>query len=113
MLVAIEESRLVFRREARWTDGKRETTVEMKPLALPNAVKDGMTTTASTGPTATHTSPSLPALGASLNDDAMKKMVEDFTKLLLPMFGSPANVDPNSPEMKTLMERLKGAAKPK
>ena len=31
-LVAIEEGRLVFRREKRWSDGRRETTVETKPL---------------------------------------------------------------------------------
>jgi hypothetical protein len=49
MLVAIEEDRLVFRREVRWTDGRRETTVELKPLASPNAVKDAMTTTATSG----------------------------------------------------------------
>jgi hypothetical protein len=47
MLVAIEEDRLVLRREIRWSDGKRDTAVEMKALAPPNAVKDAMTTTAS------------------------------------------------------------------
>lgn len=52
MLVAIEEDRLVFRRESRWTDGKREMTVEMKPLASPNAVKDALTATATTATTA-------------------------------------------------------------
>jgi len=31
-LVAIEEGRLVFRREQRWSDGRRETLVETKPL---------------------------------------------------------------------------------
>jgi hypothetical protein len=31
-LVAIEESRLVFRREQRWSDGRRETLVETKLL---------------------------------------------------------------------------------
>ena len=31
-LVAIEEGRLIFRREQRWSDGRRETTVETKPL---------------------------------------------------------------------------------
>lgn len=44
MLVAIEEDRLVLRREVRWSDGRRETAVEMKALAPPNAVKDAMTT---------------------------------------------------------------------
>jgi hypothetical protein len=37
MLVAIEEGRLVFRREARWTDGRREVSVETKPLRQPSA----------------------------------------------------------------------------
>jgi len=31
-LVAIEDNRLVFRRESVYSDGKRERTVEMKPL---------------------------------------------------------------------------------
>lgn len=37
-LVAIEDSRLVFRREAVYSDGKRERSVEMKPLRQANAV---------------------------------------------------------------------------
>ena len=43
MLVAIEETRLVFRRQTRWTDGRTEVAVETKPLRQPNAVKDSMT----------------------------------------------------------------------
>jgi hypothetical protein len=42
-LVAIEEDRLVFRREARWSDGRREMLVEIKPLRPSNAVTDTMT----------------------------------------------------------------------
>ena len=42
-LVAIEEDRLVFRRESRWSDGRREMVVEIKPLRQPNAVTDSMT----------------------------------------------------------------------
>jgi hypothetical protein len=42
-LVAIEEDRLVFRHETRWTDGRVEKTVENKPLRTPNAVVDSMT----------------------------------------------------------------------
>jgi hypothetical protein len=34
-LVAIEEGRLVFRRDIVWTDGKREKSVEIKPLRAP------------------------------------------------------------------------------
>ncbi len=44
-LVAIEEDRLVFRRETRWTDGRVEKTVENKPLRQPNAVIDSLTVT--------------------------------------------------------------------
>lgn len=42
MLVAIEETQLVFRREAHWTDGRREVMVETKPLRQPD-VKEVMT----------------------------------------------------------------------
>jgi hypothetical protein len=42
-LVAIEENRLVFRRETRWSDGRRDMVVETKPLRQPNAVVDSMT----------------------------------------------------------------------
>ncbi len=42
-LVAIEEGRLVFRRETRWSDGRRDVAVETKPLRQPNAVVDSMT----------------------------------------------------------------------
>ncbi|HYW70177.1 MAG TPA: hypothetical protein VE961_04040 [Pyrinomonadaceae bacterium] len=38
-LVAIEESRLVFRRDVVWTDGKRERSVDIKPLRAPNPVE--------------------------------------------------------------------------
>jgi hypothetical protein len=44
-LVAIEEDRLVFRRETRWTDGRVEKTVENKPLRQANAVMDSLTVT--------------------------------------------------------------------
>jgi hypothetical protein len=42
-LVAIEENRLVFRRETVWSNGKRDTAVETKPLRQANAVVDSMT----------------------------------------------------------------------
>jgi hypothetical protein len=44
MLVAIEEDRLVFRKETRWTDGRREMKVEMKALGVDNSVKETLTT---------------------------------------------------------------------
>lgn len=37
-LVAIEDTRLVFRRETVYSDGKRDRSVEMKPLRQANAV---------------------------------------------------------------------------
>ncbi|HEX8492591.1 MAG TPA: hypothetical protein VF658_07095 [Pyrinomonadaceae bacterium] len=42
-LVAIEEDKLVFRHETRWSDGRREMNVETKPLRQPNAVSDSLT----------------------------------------------------------------------
>ena len=42
MLVAIEEERLVFRRQTLWTDGRQEVAVEMKPLRQPS-VEDALT----------------------------------------------------------------------
>lgn len=49
-LVAIEENRLVFRRETRWSDGRREMVVETKPLRKPNVVVDSMTAQRSPAP---------------------------------------------------------------
>ena len=49
-LVAIEENRLVFRRETRFADGRREMTVEMKPLRQANAVNDSMAATRAANP---------------------------------------------------------------
>lgn len=42
-LVAIEEDRLVFRHEIRFTDGRVDKVVENKPLRQANAVTDSMT----------------------------------------------------------------------
>ena len=38
-LVAIEETRLVFRRDTVWTDGRREKSVETKPLRQPSPIE--------------------------------------------------------------------------
>jgi len=46
-LVAIEDTRLVFRRETVFGDGRRERTVEMKPLRQPNTVNAMSTTSVS------------------------------------------------------------------
>ena len=37
MLVAIEESRLVFRKQTKWTDGRTVVAVETRPLVQPSA----------------------------------------------------------------------------
>jgi hypothetical protein len=39
-LVAIEENGLTFRREVVWLDGRREKSVEVKPLRKPSPVED-------------------------------------------------------------------------
>ena len=49
MLVAIEETRLVFRRQTRWTDGRVEVAVETKPLRQPSA-GDALTVTRAEAP---------------------------------------------------------------
>lgn len=61
-LVAVEEGRLVFRRTTVWTNGRRETTVETKPLRQPNAVTNALTTNgrATTQPATTETAPAQP-----------------------------------------------------
>lgn len=46
-LVAIEENRLVFRHETRYSDGKSQVSVETKPLRQANAVSDSMAATRS------------------------------------------------------------------
>lgn len=38
-LVAIEETRLVFRRDIVWADGRREKSIEIKPLRQPNPIE--------------------------------------------------------------------------
>jgi hypothetical protein len=39
-LVAIEENRLVFRRDIVWADGRREKSIEIKPLRKPTPVEE-------------------------------------------------------------------------
>lgn len=45
-LVAIEETRLIFRRDTVWSDGRRDKAVEIKPLRQPTPV-EAMTATPS------------------------------------------------------------------
>jgi hypothetical protein len=104
MLVAIEESRLVFRRESRWTDGRREQAVEMKPLAQPNAVTDGMTTAANGGTGApAAASPLAQGLSALLGDEATRKMFEELSRRLAQSAGANAGPVPNSPAAKKIV----------
>jgi len=55
-LVAIEETRLVFRRDMIWTDGRKDRVVEIKPLRQPSPVE--AMTSAKTAPTETSASDS-------------------------------------------------------
>ena len=57
-LVAIEESRLVFRRDTVWTDGHKDKSVEVKPLRQPSPVE------AMTSPKVAPTNPSASESGA-------------------------------------------------
>jgi hypothetical protein len=99
MLVAIEEDRLVMRRESRWSDGRRETTVEMKPLAPPNAVKDGMTTTASSG------SASGQQTAADENADLKRKLAE-LNEKIGAMSGTPGSMSSVQPGLQGIMGLL-------
>src|SRR5215204_2186628 len=52
MLVAIEETRLVFRKQTKWTDGRNVVAVETKSLVQPSAV-DQLTAQRESQPAAT------------------------------------------------------------
>ena len=76
MLVAIEENRLVFRRQTRWTDGHTEVAVETKPLRQPDAVVDSLTqqrTASSAGGNAT---PAPASSGASSEVNAFMEVLK-------------------------------------
>ena len=60
-LVAIEESRLVFRRDTVWTDGHKDKAVEVKPLRQPSPVE------AMTSAKAALTNPSASESGAGVS----------------------------------------------
>jgi hypothetical protein len=59
-LVAIEESRLVFRHDTVWTDGHKDKSVEVKPLRQPSPVE------AMTSAKAAPTNPSAAGSGAAV-----------------------------------------------
>lgn len=87
MLVAIEETRLVFRRQTRWTDGRNDVAVETKPLRQPNAVTDSLTAQKPATP-ATMDAASAAAAAAQVN----------------------ASSKPESKELNALVEILKALA---
>lgn len=60
-LVAIEEGRLVFRRDIMWNDGRREKSVEIKPLRQPSPV-EAMTAAKAAPATAPATETEKPAV---------------------------------------------------
>jgi hypothetical protein len=60
-LVAIEEGRLVFRRDIMWNDGRREKSVEIKPLRQPTAA-EAMTAAKAAPATAPATETEKPAV---------------------------------------------------
>jgi hypothetical protein len=62
MLVAIEETRLVFRRQTRWNDGRTEVAVETKPLRQANGVRDSMTAQRTSTASASEAKPEVNAL---------------------------------------------------
>jgi hypothetical protein len=60
-LVAIEEGRLVFRRDIMWNDGRREKSVEIKPLRQPSPA-EAMTAAKAAPATAPATETEKPAV---------------------------------------------------
>jgi hypothetical protein len=62
-LVAIEEDRLVFRHETRWSNGKVDKTVENKPLRQPNPIADSMATTRAATDNGKGAATTTPAMG--------------------------------------------------
>lgn len=70
-LVAVEENRLVFRRETMYANGKREKSVEMKPLRAVDAVRDALTASREdAAPSAPQPAPAS-ATSAAANPDAV------------------------------------------
>ncbi len=79
MLVAIEATRLVFRRQTRWTDGRVEVAVESKPLRQPSA---GDALTVSKAAPAAATTPEAAASGDEKSEiEKLKAEVERLKAL--------------------------------
>ncbi len=75
LLVAIEEERLVFRRETRWTDGRREVAVDVKPLRQPN-VEDELSQPKTTAATTTTTTTTPSATPNAASPEATAKKID-------------------------------------
>jgi hypothetical protein len=75
MLVAIEETRLVFRRQTRWTDGRVEVAVESKPLRQPSA-GDALTATKAAAPASSETPAAADASGKDEKSEIEKLKAE-------------------------------------
>ena len=76
-LVAIEEDRLVFRHETRWTDGRRERNVVTVPLRQANAVTDSMTAVRSSDNAGVGASETLAVGAGSSNEHATGNSSQD------------------------------------
>jgi hypothetical protein len=76
MLVAIEETRLVFRRQTRWSDGRNDVAVETKPLRQPNAVTDSMTAQKSAAGPSTMDATAAASAAAAVNASSKPEVKE-------------------------------------
>jgi hypothetical protein len=76
MLVAIEETRLVFRRTTRWTDGRVEVGEATKPLRQPNAVTDSLTAQRTTAANAAPAAAPVSATDAKAEVNALVEVLK-------------------------------------
>lgn len=69
-LVAIEEDSLVFRRETRWSDGRREMSIENKPLRQPTVVEAMTADKGSSNSSGNNSSSNVPASASNATGEA-------------------------------------------
>jgi hypothetical protein len=98
MLVAIEETKLVFRRETRWTDGRREVAVETKPLRQAT-VDEAMTAKSAAAPA--NAAPPAQAGGTGQGPGAMVAASDDT-----PPTKDGANASANSKAVENLNSKV-------
>ena len=99
MLVAIEETKLVFRRETRWTDGRREVAVETKPLR--QATVDEAMTATKTAAAPANAAPPAQAGGTGQGPGAMAAASDDT-----PPTRDGANANANSKAVENLNSKV-------